>query len=43
MNEINNSIVYKFVSNKDKRKRKNLYLISNFAREKKKVEPRWVE
>ena len=39
MNEISNSIVYKFVSNKEKRKRQNLYLISNFAREKKEVEP----
>ena len=40
MNEISNSIVYKFVFNKDKRKRQNWYLISNFAREKKEVEPR---
>jgi len=35
LNGINDSIVDKFVSNKGKRKRKNWYLISNFAGEKK--------
>ena len=38
LNGINNLILYKFTSNKDKKKMLKWYFIFNFAKEKKEVE-----